>query len=99
MRPLFVFTIRKKLNKTMTQDKTPQANDNPRKDENRATFSALATLFSGILLSFLSFALNKEHIIDDSVLWYFSQCLLYAGGIFSIKEYALREIRRHLRKP
>lgn len=83
----------------MTQDKTPQVNDNPRKDENRATLSALATLFSGILLSFLSFALNKEHIIDDSVLWYFSQCLLYAGGIFSIKEYALREIRRHLRKP
>ena len=67
-------------------------------EENRATLSALVTLCSGIALNFLSFALSKEHIVADSALWYFSQCLIYAGGIFSIKEYALGEIRKHLRK-
>lgn len=73
-------------------------NQQQQKGESRAALSALVTLFSGIALSFLSFALSKEHIIDDSVLWYFSQCLLYAGGIFSIREYALKEIRRQLKK-
>lgn len=63
-----------------------------------AAMSALAVLASGIALSFLSFAVSRQHVLDDSVLWYFSQCLLYAGGIFSIREYAVREIGKQLEK-
>lgn len=50
--------------------------------------SALATLASGIVLSFLSFSLSLEHIIDSSVLWYFAQTLMYAASAFGLYSYA-----------
>jgi len=58
--------------------------------------SALATLLSGIVLCFLSFGLSLPHAVDSSALWYFGQCLLYAGGVFAIKEYVLDEINKKL---
>lgn len=48
--------------------------------------SAMITLGSGIVLSFLSFFLSSYHI-DDSVLWYFAQTLMYAGSCFGIGAY------------
>lgn len=48
--------------------------------------SALITLGSGIVLSFLSFFLSSYHI-DGSVLWYFAQTLMYAGSCFGIGAY------------
>ena len=48
--------------------------------------SALITLASGIVLSFLSFFLSSYHI-DNSVLWYFAQTLMYAGSCFGIGAY------------
>ena len=48
--------------------------------------SALITLGSGIVLSFLSFFLSSYHI-DNSVLWYFAQTLMYAGSCFGIGAY------------
>lgn len=48
--------------------------------------SALITLGSGIILSFLSFFLSSYHI-DNSVLWYFAQTLMYAGSCFGIGAY------------
>ena len=48
--------------------------------------SALSTLASGIVLSFLSFFLSSYHI-DNSVLWYFAQTLMYAGSCFGIGAY------------
>ena len=48
--------------------------------------SALTTLASGIVLSFLSFFLSSYHI-DNSVLWYFAQTLMYAGSSFGIGAY------------
>lgn len=48
--------------------------------------SALTTLASGIVLSFLSFFLSSYHI-DNSVLWYFAQTLMYAGSCFGIGAY------------
>lgn len=48
--------------------------------------SALTTLGSGITLSFLSFFLSSYHI-DNSVLWYFAQTLMYAGSCFGIGAY------------
>lgn len=44
-------------------------------------------LASGILLSYLSFALSITHIIHDSVLWYFAQTIVYASSVFGIGEY------------
>lgn len=48
--------------------------------------SALITLASGILLSFLSFFLSRYQI-HESVLWYFAQTLMYAGSCFGIGAY------------
>lgn len=52
--------------------------------------SALITLVSGMILSFLSFFLSNIHHIDDSVLWYFAQTLMYAGSCFGIGAYIQR---------
>lgn len=48
--------------------------------------SALITLLSGIVLSFLSFFLSNYEI-NNSVLWYFAQTLMYAGSCFGIGAY------------
>ena len=48
--------------------------------------SALVTLTSGIVLSFLSFFLSRYQI-HESVLWYFAQTLMYAGSCFGIGAY------------
>ena len=48
--------------------------------------SALVTLVSGIVLSFMSFFLSC-YKIHDSVLWYFAQTLMYAGSCFGIGAY------------
>ena len=48
--------------------------------------SALVTLASGILFSFLSFFLSRYQI-HESVLWYFAQTLMYAGSCFGIGAY------------
>lgn len=48
--------------------------------------SALVTLASGIVLSFLSFFLSRYQI-HESILWYFAQTLMYAGSCFGIGAY------------
>jgi O-antigen/teichoic acid export membrane protein len=48
--------------------------------------SALIMLGSGIVLTFACFFLN-HYKIDDSVLWYVAQGLVYAGGIFGVSIY------------
>lgn len=48
--------------------------------------SAIAMIASGMVLAFLSFFLNNYEI-SDSVLWYISQALIYAGGIFGVSIY------------
>ena len=47
--------------------------------------SAVAMIVSGIVLAFLSFFMNGD--ITDGVLWYISQALIYAGGIFGVSIY------------
>ena len=59
--------------------------------------SALVTLASGIALSFFSFFHSGD--VATNVLFYFGQCLLYAGGIFAIKQYVSDEIARRTRPP
>lgn len=55
--------------------------------ENISVITAVVLLTSGIVLSFLSFFLSVDNEIDDSVLWYFAQTLIYSGSIFGVKEY------------
>lgn len=49
--------------------------------------SALVMLLSGIVLSFLSFFLSKIYKVDESVLWYFAQTIVYASSVFGIGSY------------
>ena len=50
-------------------------------------FSALFLLTSGVILTFLSFFTSESGEISDSVLWYFAQCLIYAGSVFGVTAY------------
>lgn len=48
--------------------------------------SACVMLASGVILTFLCFFLN-HYKIEDSVLWYLAQTLVYAGSIFGVGMY------------
>lgn len=50
-------------------------------------WTAVGMLISGVGLSTAGFIVAPLGKIDDSVLWFFAQCLLYAGGIFGIGIY------------
>lgn len=50
-------------------------------------FSALAMLLSGVALSIAGFIVPPVGEISDSVLWFFAQCLIYAGSIFGVSIY------------
>lgn len=45
--------------------------------------SASVMLLSGVILAFVCFFLN-HYEINDSVEWYVSQVLIYAGSVFGI---------------
>ena len=60
--------------------------------ESYQLITATALLGSGVVLSFLSFFLTAEHVIADSVLWYFAQTLLYSGGIFGLRSYTIKKL-------
>ena len=47
--------------------------------------SALITLLSGIGLAYWGFLTPPQGEVSQSVLFFFSECLLYAGGVFGIK--------------
>lgn len=48
---------------------------------------SLLLICSGAVMSFLGFYTSPVGEISDSVLWYFAQCLIYAGSVFGMKEY------------
>ena len=45
--------------------------------------TAIFTLFTGIVMCFLSFFLNA-YIVHNSALWYFGETIAFAGGVFGI---------------
>lgn len=53
--------------------------------------TAIFTLFSGIVMCFLSFFLH-EHTIHDSVLMYFGQTLIFCAGVFGINIFIKNKI-------
>ena len=64
-------------------------------------WSAVGMLVSGVALSVAGFIAPPLGEISDSVLWYFSQCLIYAGSVFGVSAYMRRkltEIRTEIEK-
>lgn len=55
--------------------------------------TACVMLASGVTLSFLSFFLSALHVIDNSVLWYFAQTIVYASSVFGIGSYVRYKIK------
>lgn len=55
-------------------------------------WSALAMLVGGYALAVAGFITPPKGEISDSVLWIFSQCLIYAGSIFEVSIYYGRKI-------
>lgn len=53
--------------------------------------SAMTMILSGVVLTFVCFFLNSYHV-DDSVLWYVAQALVYAGSIFGVSMYIKTKI-------
>ncbi len=58
--------------------------------EKRTSFqvwSAVGMLAAGVALSVAGFIVPPVGEISDSVLWFFAQCLIYAGSIFGVSIY------------
>lgn len=53
--------------------------------------TALLFLFSGMLMCFLSFFLNK-YDISNSVLAYLGQAVIFTAGVFSINIYVRQKV-------
>lgn len=63
-------------------------------------WTAVGLLASGVALSVAGFCVPPVGHISDSVLWYFSQTLIYAGSVFGVGAYMKRrfeDMRRELR--
>lgn len=50
-------------------------------------YSAIGMLLAGVALSVAGFIVPPVGEIHDSVLWFFAQCLIYAGSIFGVGIY------------
>ena len=50
-------------------------------------YSAIGMLVAGVALSVAGFMAPPYGEISDSVLWFFAQCLIYAGSIFGVGIY------------
>ncbi|SHF40505.1 hypothetical protein SAMN05444349_11876 [Bacteroides faecichinchillae] len=61
-------------------------------------WTAVGMLFSGVLLSVAGFIVEPKGQIHDSVLWFFAQCLLYAGSIFGVGVYVSSKFNHLLDK-
>ena len=56
-------------------------------------WTALALLFSGIIMAFTALLMPPPGQIHDSVLYIFAQILIYCGSIFGIDSYISRKLR------
>ena len=65
---------------------------NAQQKETTQYIVAIITLFSGIIMCFLSFFLNK-YVVHDSALWYFGETMSFAGGIFGIGLYVNYKVK------
>ena len=61
-------------------------------------YSAIGMLFAGVALSTAGFIAPPLGEISDSVLWFFAQCLMYAGTALGIDVIVDRRVKS-LEKP
>lgn len=65
-------------------------------------WSAIGMLAAGVSLVVAGFIVPPTGEVSDSVLWFFAQCLIYAGSIFGVSIYVqnkIANIRRELNLP
>lgn len=62
--------------------------------EDIQVWTAIGMLIAGVSLSVAGFLVAPLGIIHDSVLWFFAQCLLYAGSIFGVYIYVTGEVNK-----
>lgn len=62
--------------------------------EDIQVWTAVGMLVSGVGLSIAGFLVEPLGIIHDSVLWFFAQCLLYAGSIFGVSIYVTGKVNK-----
>lgn len=55
-------------------------------------WSAIAMLAAGVIMTAAGFIVPPLGEISDSVLWFFAQCLIYAGSIFGVSIYVQSKI-------
>lgn len=74
----------------MTDNKNNLANNTNAK---QSAAGALMMLASGIALSVAGFVVDPLGEISDSVLWYLSQALIYAGSVFGVTVYIDQRVK------
>ncbi len=70
--------------------------------ESIQVWSAVGMLAMGSALVVAGFIVPPTGEVSDSVLWFFGECLIYAGSIFGISIYVngkIHNIRRELHLP
>lgn len=66
--------------------------------EDIQVWTAVGMLIAGVGLSVAGFLVTPLGIIHDSVLWFFAQCLLYAGSIFGVSLYVTSKVNKAITK-
>lgn len=62
--------------------------------EDIQVWTAVGMLIAGVGLSVAGFLVTPLGIIHDSVLWFFAQCLIYAGSIFGVSIYVTSKVNK-----
>lgn len=57
-------------------------------------WTAVGMLIAGTVLTVAGFLVTPLGIIHDSVLWFFAQCLIYAGSIFGVSIYVTGKVNK-----
>ena len=65
--------------------------------EDIQVWTAVGMLTAGLSLSVAGFLVEPLGIIHDSVLWFFAQCLVYAGSIFGVYIYVNGRVHNALK--
>lgn len=62
--------------------------------EDIQVWTAVGMLMAGVGLSAAGFFVAPVGAIHDSVLWFFAQCLIYAGSIFGVSIYVTSKVNK-----
>lgn len=62
--------------------------------EDIQVWTAVGMLIAGTGLTVAGFLVTPLGIIHDSVLWFFAQCLIYAGSIFGVSIYVTGKVNK-----